>query len=40
MGRKYYAVYPDFLIQVLLYSESICIINPKDEMPHDEEGYR
>ena len=33
-GHKYYKVCPDFNAQTVLESGSICIINPRDEMPH------
>ena len=33
--HKYYEVSPDFNAQTVLESGSICIINPRDEMPHD-----
>ena len=35
-GRKYYKVNPDFNAQSVLESGSICIINPRDEMPHND----
>ena len=29
-----------FFMQSVLSCESICIINPRDEMPHDEKGHK
>ena len=39
-GRTCYTVHSSFNVQALLQSGTICILNPRDEMPHDETGCK